>query len=101
LIFAAAPVLALKSKIIIIPDLPLSFYVKNKPNESAQAFGHMDRLRQEVRSTKKILHSISNPMLINEIISEHSIIYVKDNNILADWYDNIYDVLFRFFHNFI
>lgn len=29
--------------------------MKNKPNESAQAFGHLDRLRQEVRSTKKIL----------------------------------------------
>ena len=44
---------ALLSKILVIPDLPLLVYTKNLPNQLAQSFGHLDRLRQGLRSTKR------------------------------------------------
>ncbi len=39
-----------------IPDLPLNMYVKNLPNDVAQAFGHLDRTRKRKRSTRDPLH---------------------------------------------
>jgi hypothetical protein len=41
---------ALRSKILVIPDLSLKIYSKNMPNnQSAQAFGHLDRTRRGLR----------------------------------------------------
>jgi hypothetical protein len=44
---------ALRSHILKIPDLPLEMYLKNLPNEVAQAFGHLDRTRKGQRSTRE------------------------------------------------
>lgn len=44
---------ALRSRILIISDLSLDMYLKNIPNHASQAFGHLDTIRQGLRSTKK------------------------------------------------
>ncbi len=43
---------AIRSGILTIPDLSLEMYIKNSPNQIAQAFGHLDPTRQGQRSTK-------------------------------------------------
>lgn len=44
---------ALKSKILVIPDLPVALFLKNMPNQVAQASGHLDRTRRGLRSTTR------------------------------------------------
>ena len=70
---------ALQSKILVIPDLPLDIYVKNLPHQLPQAFGHLDRTRQGLRSTKKKTPSTAMTTLLpdtNAVIDP--VIYVKD-----------------------
>jgi hypothetical protein len=71
---------ALQTKILVIPDLPLSLYMKHVPNHLPQAFGHLDRSRKGLRSTKKITVRSRSPLsgTSAEPIESHPVIYVKD-----------------------
>jgi hypothetical protein len=77
---------ALRSHILDIPDLPLDMYLKNLPNDVAQAFGHLDRTRKGQRSTRAPLHSPSSTVSPTSadtlddtlVVHDQPLIYVKD-----------------------
>ncbi len=68
---------ALKSKILEIPGLPLELYKKNMPNHVAQAFGHLDRTRRGLHSTRR-KHKPPSTLSANNTSLEIPVIYVKD-----------------------
>jgi hypothetical protein len=55
---------ALRNRLFKLPDLSLERYLKNLPNQTAQAYGHLDRTRKGQRSTKAHVHrkSVSTPI---------------------------------------